>query len=81
MNGVSRLRPNVATIIHDGDLQRFPEYAVHCREEKRWCDLHLKHGARTDPCPMLRIYVQWDDKESVLLVGHMPSHLDSNVSN
>lgn len=65
----------------DGDLQRFPEYAVQYRGAKRWCDLHLKRGGGTDPRAMFRIYVHWDEDEGALLIGHMPSHLDNNMTN
>jgi len=64
----------------DGDLQRFPEYSVQYRGERRWCDLHLKHGGGTDPKAMFRIYVHWDEADGVLLVGHLPSHLDNNMT-
>ena len=65
----------------DGDLQRFPEYAVQYRGCKRWCDQHVRHGGGTDPRSMFRIYLYWDADEGVLLVGHMPSHLDNNMTN
>lgn len=64
-----------------GDLQRFPEYSVVHRGERRWCDLHLKRGGGTDPRSMFRIYVGWVEEEGVLVVGHLPSHLDNNLTN
>lgn len=67
--------------VRAGDIQRFPEYAVHYRGQRRWCDLHLRRGGGTDPRSMFRIYVHWDEDEGVLLVGHMPSHLDNNMTN
>ena len=67
--------------IRDGDLQRFPEYSVQYRGRKLWCDLHVRHGGGTDPRSMFRIYIHWDEDEGVLLVGHMPSHLDNNMTN
>lgn len=65
----------------DGDLQRFKEYSVQYRGERRWCDLHLKHGGGTDPKAMFRIYFHWDEDEGILIVGHLPSHLDNNMTN
>ena len=65
----------------DGDLQRFPEYAFQYRGEKRWCDLHLKRGGGADPKSMFRIYFTWEADEQILLIGHMPSHLDNNMTN
>lgn len=65
----------------DGDLHRFPEYSVQYRGERRWCDLHLKHGNGADPKSAFRIYFHWDDVEDVLLVGHLPFHLDNNMTN
>ena len=65
----------------DGDIQRYPEYSVQYRGQKRWCDLHVRHGGGTDPRAMFRIYIHWDEDEGVLLVGHMPTHLDNNMTN
>lgn len=65
----------------DGDLQRFPEYSVQYRGERRWCDLHLKHGNGADPKSAFRVYFHWDEREGVLLVGHLPSHLANNMTN
>lgn len=67
--------------MRDGDIQRFPEYGVQYRGRRRWCDQHVRHGGGTDPKSMFRIYVHWDEDEGVLLVGHMPSHLDNNMTN
>lgn len=64
-----------------GDIQRFPEYSVRYRGQKRWCDLHLRRGGGTDPRSMFRIYLYWDDDEGVVVIGHMPSHLDNNMTN
>jgi len=65
----------------EGDLKRHPEYSVSYRGGKHWCHLHLKRGGGTDPKGMFRIYFLIDEDEQRILIGHMPSHLDNNMTN
>lgn len=63
------------------DLKGYPEYSLVYRDEKHWCDRHVKHGGGADPRTMFRIYFCWDENEQIVLVGHLPNHLDNNMTN
>lgn len=62
-------------------LKSYPEYALTYRGERHWCDYHLKYGGGADPKTMFRIYFTWDETEQVVLVGHLPTHLDNKMTN
>ncbi|SFG76442.1 hypothetical protein [Methylobacterium gossipiicola] len=64
-----------------GDIQRFPEYSVTYHRERLWCDQHLKKGGGTDPRTMFRIYFCWNREKGVIVIGHLPTHLDNNMTN
>lgn len=65
----------------EGDIQRFPEYKVVYRGDVFWCDQHIKYGGGTDPRSMFRIYFTWHSDENIVIVGHLPTHLDNNLTN
>ncbi|MGY2050497.1 hypothetical protein [Methylobacterium sp. JK268] len=64
-----------------GDIKRYPAYSVIYNGEKFWCDLHVKRGGGTDPRNMFRIYFTWYEDEGIIIVGHLPTHLDNNLTN
>lgn len=63
------------------DILNYGEYGVMYRGRRLWCDRHLKHGGGTDPRSMFRIYFHWHADERRVLVGHLPTHLDNNLTN
>ncbi|WP_225770560.1 hypothetical protein [Inquilinus sp. Marseille-Q2685] len=62
-------------------IKSFPQYSVTYNFERLWCDQHIKYGSGTDPRRFFRIYYHWHDADQVLLIGHMPTHLDNNLTN
>jgi hypothetical protein len=64
-----------------GDIKNFPEYAVTYQREKLWCDMHIKRAGGKDPRSMFRIYFTWSENAKVLVLGHLPTHLDNNMTN
>jgi hypothetical protein len=67
--------------VNRDDIRGYPAYSVMYGDEKRWCDRHLKYGAGADPRSMFRIYFCWNEDEQVVLIGHLPTHLDNNMTN
>ena len=63
------------------DIKKFPEYQVIFQGVKYWCADHIKFGGGTDPRKHFRIYYHWNADDQILLVGHLPSHLDNNLTN
>lgn len=63
------------------NTKAFPEYSVTYRGEKFLCERHIKHGGGTDPRRYFRIYYHWHDEDRIILVGHLPSHLDNKLTN
>jgi hypothetical protein len=49
-------------------------------EKKRALDLHLKKGSDRDERHCLRIYFFWDDDAKKVVIGWLPSHLDTRAS-
>ncbi|WP_157678468.1 hypothetical protein [Mesorhizobium sp. WSM1497] len=48
---------------------------------KRLLDMHLQNGGNTrDPARCLRIYYFWDDDTQQVVVGSLPSHLNTRAS-
>ncbi len=41
---------------------------------------HLKHGSTKDDRYCMRIYFVWDDYRQLVVVGHLPSHLDTRAT-
>lgn len=41
---------------------------------------HLKYGTSKDERYCMRIYYLWDDERQLVVVGHLPSHLDTRTS-
>jgi hypothetical protein len=60
------------------------DYEVHYPpgqlEKKRILDLHLKKGSDRDERYCLRIYFFWDDDAKKVVIGWLPSHLDTRAS-
>lgn len=56
--------------------------AYHCHVDgKRYrCDMHLQGSSTTDPKRCLRIYFYCDLEQHRIIVGHLPTHLDSTLS-
>ena len=63
------------------DIKNFPEYRVSYQANLYWCDQHIKYGGGTDPRNMFRIYYHWNEIENILLIGHLPGHLDNHLTN
>ncbi|MGN8000838.1 hypothetical protein [Sphingomonas sp. 22176] len=63
------------------DIKRFPAYGVTYRTDSYWCDQHIKHGCGADPKQMFRVYFHWHEDDQILLIGHLASHLDNNLTN
>jgi hypothetical protein len=62
-----------------GNGTRFDEdgNSVQYAGRKRALDRHLKSGSSRDPRFCFRLYFFWDEDEQVVVVGWLPSHLDS----
>ena len=63
------------------DIQQFPEYKVTYGREELWCHDHIKFGSGYDSRNMFRIYYNWHKDDQVLVIGHMPTHLDNMRTN
>lgn len=61
-----------------GDINAFPEYRARYGSEFILLDRHFKFGTGYDLRSMFRIYFHWDEVNEVVVIGHMPSHLDNN---
>src|SRR5262249_19690566 len=64
-----------------GQIKSFPEYSVMYRGDRLLCDQHIKFGGGTDSRHYFRIYYTWNDDDGVLVIGHLPTHLDNNLTN
>lgn len=62
------------------DIKNFPEYRVTYNGLAYYCDEHIKFGGGTDHRSMFRIYYHWHAEEGIALIGHMPTHLDNNMT-
>ncbi len=62
-------------------IKGYPAYAAIYRGEKVWCDYHIKYGSGVDPRRMFRIYYHWHEDDQLLIVGHIPTHLDNSLTN
>jgi len=60
-----------------GDIKHFPEYRTTYRGQRIWLDQHFKYGNSGDLRESFCIYFHFDEDEKVVVVGHMPSHLDN----
>ena len=72
---------DAACFTRANDILNFPEYGVIYRTRRFWCDRHLKQGGGTDPRTMFRVYFHWHAEERRVLIGHLPTHLDNNMTN
>ena len=64
-----------------GVIKSYPEYKVTYGEHEYWCEHHIKYGGGFDPRNFFRIYYHWHEGDQILLVGHMPTHLDNKMTN
>ena len=64
-----------------GTIKRFPEYRVDYQGEQFWCENHIKFGTGWDPRNRFRIYYYWHEEDQLLIIGHMPNHLDNMLTN
>ncbi|MCK6456328.1 MAG: hypothetical protein L6Q92_07340 [Phycisphaerae bacterium] len=71
---------------HDGSItseragQEGDEYFVRypvCTQRRQFLELHLRKGASKDERYCLAIYFFWDDETQQVVVGWLPSHLDT----
>ncbi|NKA33297.1 hypothetical protein ACQVRY_13860 [Ralstonia pseudosolanacearum] len=67
---------------HTGDAAKFNEdqYTVQYAGRRRVLDHHLKTGNSHDPRYCFRLYFFWDDEDQVVVVGWLPSHLDTKAT-
>lgn len=63
------------------DIKNFPGYRATFNGRRLWLDRHFKFGNGTDLRRMFRIYYLWDEDTGTVVIGHMPTHLDNNVTN
>lgn len=56
------------------------EYFVQFGGEKRELDWHLKGSNSRNEQLSFRLYYFWDDETSQVVVGHMPSHLKTDIT-
>ncbi|HEY1934957.1 MAG TPA: hypothetical protein VGG99_23375 [Acetobacteraceae bacterium] len=61
-------------------LRKDPQYW--CRLDGRpvFIDRHLKKGTSREPRDCLRIYYAWDEDTRRVVVGHLTTHLDSEIT-
>lgn len=62
-------------------IKGFPEYRINYKGRPHWMERHFKYRTGYDPTNMFRLYYIWDEEEQVVVVGHMPSHLDNKKTN
>lgn len=56
------------------------EYFIRIRGRRRYLDRHLKKGASREARLCFRLYFTWDDEDEQVVVGWLPSHLDTRIS-
>lgn len=64
-----------ASISDVGAGRHQEEYFCRYNGKKMMMDRHLKKGSSRDPQYCLRIYFFWDDENSIIVIGHLPTHL------
>lgn len=67
---------------HTGNAVRFSEdqYTIQYAGRRRVLDRHLKAGTSHDPRYCFRLYFFWEEENQVVVVGWLPSHLDTKVT-
>lgn len=65
---------------NSNDIRNFPEYKVSYRDSVYWCGSHIKYGSGYDDRFMFRIYYHWHSEDQILLIGHMPKHLNNMIT-
>ncbi len=61
-------------------VKKKEQYKVDDRDGPRWLDRHLKKGTSHDSRLCFRLYFFWDDEEEQVVVGWLPSHLDTRAT-
>jgi hypothetical protein len=56
------------------------EYFVKFGGRRVFLDRHLKKGSSRDPRYAFRLYFFWDEENDQVVVGWLPSHLDSRIT-
>ena len=56
------------------------EYYVKYGGRRVFLDRHLKKGQAREPRHCFRLYFFWDDDSEQVVVGWLPSHLDSRIT-
>ena len=59
---------------------RGEQYFVNYNGKRRQLKLHLTDGSAKEPRKCLRIYFFWDEDNAVVVIGHLPDHLDNSKS-
>jgi hypothetical protein len=60
--------------------RREPQYLCHYEGQELFTDRHLKKGNSYDPRESLRIYYAWEPISEQVVIGHLTSHLETEVS-
>ena len=55
-------------------------YVVEYGGRRRLLDRHVKKGSGRDPRFCFRLYFFWDDDDQQVIVGWLPSHLDTRIT-
>jgi hypothetical protein len=63
-----------------GQIKGFPQYRTSYNGTQYWMDRHFKYRSGKDHRTMFRIYYYWHEDEQVMIIGHMPTHLDNNLT-
>jgi hypothetical protein len=57
------------------------QYFVEFEGKDYMLDLHIKRNGDPNKQVHVRIYFTWDEERKVLIIGHMPWHLDNSKTN
>lgn len=60
--------------------RREPQYLCQYEGQELFTDRHLKKGNSYDPRESLRIYYAWEPVSQQVVIGHLTSHLETEVS-
>jgi hypothetical protein len=70
-----------ACFVDREEAKRTPQYSVQYEGSSRVLYEHIKYGNGYDNSNQIRIYYFWDENNSRIVVGKMPSHLRNNMTN
>jgi hypothetical protein len=78
-NACTELRLEETATGNPGTNKR-AEYTVQYAGMPRFLERHLKQGQSKDPRITFRLYFFWDEAEEQVVVGWLPSHLESRLT-